>query len=186
MRELLAASDFEGLRILSHSLKGSGGSFGFPELTRIGGELDGKECPPAGRKRAAKCHERNEDVFEKVAVRDALRERRQQKGNADGARFARFRTARLRERRKHDSGGRHRKNLRNEQRLRVRKDSHERYEREQDPRIMNLEVRAVLRAVPGSAAVGFGGEPLHERPGVGAVAQCPQFVEIERDVNARE
>jgi HPt (histidine-containing phosphotransfer) domain-containing protein len=40
MRELLVAGDFERLRILSHSLKGSGGSFGFPELTRFGGALE--------------------------------------------------------------------------------------------------------------------------------------------------
>jgi HPt (histidine-containing phosphotransfer) domain-containing protein len=40
MMELLAASDFERLRVLSHSLKGSGASFGFAELTRIGGTLE--------------------------------------------------------------------------------------------------------------------------------------------------
>lgn len=40
MMELLAASDFTRLRVLSHSLKGSGSSFGFPELTRMGAELE--------------------------------------------------------------------------------------------------------------------------------------------------
>jgi HPt (histidine-containing phosphotransfer) domain-containing protein len=40
MLELLAGSDFERLRILSHSLKGSGGSFGFPELTAFGAALE--------------------------------------------------------------------------------------------------------------------------------------------------
>ena len=40
MMELLAASDFERLRVLSHSLKGSGSSFGFPELTRFGAALE--------------------------------------------------------------------------------------------------------------------------------------------------
>jgi HPt (histidine-containing phosphotransfer) domain-containing protein len=40
MMQLLAASDFERLRVLSHSLKGSGTSFGFPELTRFGAELE--------------------------------------------------------------------------------------------------------------------------------------------------
>lgn len=40
MIELLAASDFERLRVLSHSLKGSGSSFGFPELTRFGATLE--------------------------------------------------------------------------------------------------------------------------------------------------
>jgi HPt (histidine-containing phosphotransfer) domain-containing protein len=41
MTELLARSDFEQLRVLSHSLKGSGASFGFPELTRLGSEMEG-------------------------------------------------------------------------------------------------------------------------------------------------
>ena len=40
MMELLAASDFERLGILSHSLKGSGGTFGFPELTQFGASLE--------------------------------------------------------------------------------------------------------------------------------------------------
>lgn len=40
MLELLAASDFERLRVLSHSLKGSGGSFGFAELTHFGEALE--------------------------------------------------------------------------------------------------------------------------------------------------
>ncbi|MBV9406757.1 MAG: Hpt domain-containing protein [Acidobacteriaceae bacterium] len=41
MMELLAASDFERLRVLSHNLKGSGASFGFSELTRFGAALEG-------------------------------------------------------------------------------------------------------------------------------------------------
>lgn len=40
MMKLLAASDFDRLRVLGHSLKGSGSSFGFPELTRIGATLE--------------------------------------------------------------------------------------------------------------------------------------------------
>jgi HPt (histidine-containing phosphotransfer) domain-containing protein len=40
MLQLLASSDFERLRVLSHSLKGSGGSFGFPELTHFGETLE--------------------------------------------------------------------------------------------------------------------------------------------------
>jgi CheY-like chemotaxis protein len=38
--DLLAARDFDSLRLLGHRLKGSGGCFGFPEITRIGGELE--------------------------------------------------------------------------------------------------------------------------------------------------
>ena len=40
MVELLAASDFARLQVLSHSLKGSGGSFGFAELSRWGATLE--------------------------------------------------------------------------------------------------------------------------------------------------
>ncbi len=40
MMELLGARDFGRLEILGHSLKGSGGSFGFPELTRFGASLE--------------------------------------------------------------------------------------------------------------------------------------------------
>ena len=40
MISLLAASDYERLRILGHNMKGSGASYGFPELTGFGGELE--------------------------------------------------------------------------------------------------------------------------------------------------
>jgi len=40
MIELLAASDFAGLATLNHNLKGSGASYGFPELTRLGDTLE--------------------------------------------------------------------------------------------------------------------------------------------------
>ena len=36
MIRLLAASDFENLALLGHNIKGSGASFGFPEISRIG------------------------------------------------------------------------------------------------------------------------------------------------------
>jgi histidine phosphotransfer protein HptB len=36
----LAARNFEALRIGGHSLKGSGGGYGFPDLTRIGGIIE--------------------------------------------------------------------------------------------------------------------------------------------------
>lgn len=39
-RAQLAAGDFEALRIGGHSLKGSGGGYGFPDLTRIGGVIE--------------------------------------------------------------------------------------------------------------------------------------------------
>ncbi len=38
--QLAAASDFEALRNRGHDLKGSGGSFGFDEITRIGAEIE--------------------------------------------------------------------------------------------------------------------------------------------------
>jgi two-component system sensor histidine kinase/response regulator len=37
---LLAASAFERLAVASHNIKGSGGSYGFPELTRMGAALE--------------------------------------------------------------------------------------------------------------------------------------------------
>lgn len=40
MIALLAASDFGSLAKLSHNLKGSGKSYGFPELTRLGASLE--------------------------------------------------------------------------------------------------------------------------------------------------
>ena len=39
-RAQLAAADFEALRIGGHSLKGSGGGYGFPDLTRIGSAIE--------------------------------------------------------------------------------------------------------------------------------------------------
>jgi CheY-like chemotaxis protein len=40
MMNLLAASDFERLAVLGHNIKGTGGSYGFPELTRMGAALE--------------------------------------------------------------------------------------------------------------------------------------------------
>ncbi len=39
-RTLLAAADFEALRVGGHSLKGSGGGYGFPLLTQIGSTIE--------------------------------------------------------------------------------------------------------------------------------------------------
>ena len=39
-RAQLAAADFEALRIGGHSLKGSGGGYGFPLLTQIGSTIE--------------------------------------------------------------------------------------------------------------------------------------------------
>ena len=39
-RTHLAAGDFEALRIGGHSLKGSGGGYGFPRLTTIGATIE--------------------------------------------------------------------------------------------------------------------------------------------------
>jgi two-component system sensor histidine kinase/response regulator len=40
MMALLAASDFARLAVLGHNLKGTGGGYGFPELTRLGAALE--------------------------------------------------------------------------------------------------------------------------------------------------
>lgn len=40
MMKLLAEGDFKRLSILSHSMRGSGASFGFPEITKFGAALE--------------------------------------------------------------------------------------------------------------------------------------------------
>lgn len=40
MRESLAQGDFETIRITGHSMKGSGGGYGFDEITEIGSLLE--------------------------------------------------------------------------------------------------------------------------------------------------
>lgn len=40
MREAQAKSDFELLRTLAHRLKGAGGSYGFPPISRLAGALE--------------------------------------------------------------------------------------------------------------------------------------------------
>jgi hypothetical protein len=40
MIEFLAISDFNSLAALGHNLKGTGASYGFPDLTRIGTSLE--------------------------------------------------------------------------------------------------------------------------------------------------
>ena len=40
MTELLAASDFEGLSVLSHNLKGTARGYGFPDLVQMGAALE--------------------------------------------------------------------------------------------------------------------------------------------------
>jgi HPt (histidine-containing phosphotransfer) domain-containing protein len=40
MTSLLAAANYDRLRILGHDLKGSGSSYDFPELTRFGADLE--------------------------------------------------------------------------------------------------------------------------------------------------
>jgi HPt (histidine-containing phosphotransfer) domain-containing protein len=40
LREALARHDFEKIRVLGHNLKGSGGAYGFPDVTDIGASLE--------------------------------------------------------------------------------------------------------------------------------------------------
>ncbi len=40
MREALAQGDYETIRILGHSMKGSGGGYGFDAITEIGGSIE--------------------------------------------------------------------------------------------------------------------------------------------------
>lgn len=40
LRESLAMGDFEAIRIKGHSMKGSGGGYGFDEISKIGGLIE--------------------------------------------------------------------------------------------------------------------------------------------------
>ena len=40
MEAQLANGDFDGIRIVGHSMKGSGGGYGFPFITEIGARLE--------------------------------------------------------------------------------------------------------------------------------------------------
>ena len=40
MRDLSASGDFARVAVLAHNLKGTGGAFGFPELSVMGGKLE--------------------------------------------------------------------------------------------------------------------------------------------------
>ncbi len=40
LRELLERSDFDTLRRLSHNMKGTGTSYGFPDISRLGAALE--------------------------------------------------------------------------------------------------------------------------------------------------
>ena len=40
IRALLASGDFDGIRILGHSMKGAGGGYGFDRITELGGTME--------------------------------------------------------------------------------------------------------------------------------------------------
>jgi hypothetical protein len=40
IRELLACADFDQVRLIGHSMKGSGGGYGFDPITDYGGEIE--------------------------------------------------------------------------------------------------------------------------------------------------
>jgi len=40
IRELLAVADFEQVRLIGHSMKGSGGGYGFDPITEFGDEIE--------------------------------------------------------------------------------------------------------------------------------------------------
>lgn len=46
LTEALAKKDFETIRILGHSMKGSGGGYGFDEITTIGGFIEKAALEP--------------------------------------------------------------------------------------------------------------------------------------------
>lgn len=40
LRAALAESDFEVIRVAAHGMKGAGGAYGFPEISRLGAALE--------------------------------------------------------------------------------------------------------------------------------------------------
>ncbi|MFC1513186.1 Hpt domain-containing protein [Thermodesulfobacteriota bacterium] len=40
MRDCLATGDFEAIRVVGHSMKGSGAGYGFDEITAIGAQIE--------------------------------------------------------------------------------------------------------------------------------------------------
>jgi HPt (histidine-containing phosphotransfer) domain-containing protein len=40
IRAALASADFEAIRVVAHGMKGSGGGYGFPEVSRLGATLE--------------------------------------------------------------------------------------------------------------------------------------------------
>ncbi len=40
IRQLLASADFDQVRLIGHSMKGSGGGYGFDPITDYGGEIE--------------------------------------------------------------------------------------------------------------------------------------------------
>ena len=63
----LQDQDFEALRCMGHSMKGSGGGYGLAEVARIGREIEAsaKEGDSAG---IAQCLEKLRDFLERVQV----------------------------------------------------------------------------------------------------------------------
>ncbi|MBE0614651.1 MAG: Hpt domain-containing protein [Burkholderiales bacterium] len=40
IRAALARGDFEAVRVAAHGMKGAGGAYGFPEISRLGAEME--------------------------------------------------------------------------------------------------------------------------------------------------
>ncbi len=50
MRKALAGGEFETIRVVGHGMKGAGGAYGFPEISRIGAALEeGARSRDAGK-----------------------------------------------------------------------------------------------------------------------------------------
>jgi HPt (histidine-containing phosphotransfer) domain-containing protein len=49
IRAALAGADFEAIRIAAHGMKGAGGGYGFPEISRLGAAIEdgARQCDAA-------------------------------------------------------------------------------------------------------------------------------------------
>ena len=44
IRAALASADFAAIRIAAHGMKGAGGGYGFPEISRLGAQMEEGAC----------------------------------------------------------------------------------------------------------------------------------------------
>lgn len=67
MRNSLTAGDLEKIRICGHSMKGTGGGYGFDEISAIGGEIE-DAAASGDHSKISGLIDRLEDYLDKVVI----------------------------------------------------------------------------------------------------------------------